>query len=123
MRAKSFQKLDRPQKMLSAKARQQLIDQAHEQALKMNAEFDTRSRSSQKAGVLTAAQRACRRKRRYPTAESAAHACAVSRSKINDGYFPVRVYQCDQCSYWHLTSRRLQPSQNSYVQRQALPTE
>lgn len=109
MRAREIglQQLNKPKKALSDKARQRLINRAHEQALKMNAAIDARMAMPPRVKFVSAAQRACQKKRAYATAQAAAQACAVSRSKIADGYFPVRVYQCDQCGKWHLTSKAL----------------
>ena len=47
-------------------------------------------------------QSVCQAKRRYDTredAEEAAHACTTS------GRRTLRVYRCDYCDGWHLTSK------------------
>lgn len=107
MRAKDFPKLDKPKKAPSEKERQKALDDVHAQALEMNAAFDAQADAPRKDHLPGAAARACQKKRPYPTAGAAAQACAESQSKITDGYAPLRVYQCDQCDLWHLTSKPL----------------
>lgn len=40
-------------------------------------------------------------KRAYPTYEAALHVVCLRRSP-----YPLRIYQCPECSRWHLTKRK-----------------
>ena len=43
----------------------------------------------------------------YPNQVSALRALDAIRERGKEGSQPVRVYPCQECSRWHLTSKRL----------------
>lgn len=45
----------------------------------------------------------CRAKVRYEKSKTAEHAARIRTEKIG---YPIRVYKCDICGAWHLTSNQ-----------------
>jgi hypothetical protein len=109
MRAKQFTNLAIPKSELSDEVKQKRLAQAHAAALKIDASLEEKKAALlMRKGVAfqSKAERACMKKRKFPTGDAAA---IVAAQTLAGGDAPscLRAYLCRRCGKWHLTSKPL----------------
>lgn len=110
MKAKAIRNLSQPKKAMTEKMKQDIINNAHERGLIMDARYTANQNLPSDDSELhypSAAKRGCQKKKKFSTADAASKSAAESMSKIFSSD-ALRVYLCDQCEKWHITKKTLQ---------------